>query len=280
MSKDETSNMKAEVVKGAVELAGRAYEDALQGPAREIGRSLTAVGKTLNVALAPLRGLVWGWERIEVFVAESLERRLAEVASERLQTPDPTVAGPVLEALRFAGENPDLREMYANLLATAMDADSAHLAHPSFPEVVRQLNADEAKLVRLLYQRRAFATVTVRSLDPGGPAGHDVLSNFTVAGVDANCSRPDLVSVYVENLDRLKVARLRPDYTLSESALYDRITAQDQYRQAIAAAEKGGRRSQAAKGSLLLTDFGLAFCFACVDEERWEASGVIPDSQT
>jgi hypothetical protein len=37
------------------------YQDAIQPVAKEVGKSLCTVGKTLNLALEPLNGIVWGY---------------------------------------------------------------------------------------------------------------------------------------------------------------------------------------------------------------------------
>jgi Abortive infection alpha len=116
-SSDEPTS--GELVKGAVEVVKTAYGDAVQPMAHEVGKALGTVGRTVNVALSPLRGLVWGWEQIEQFVKAKVEAKLNErkVPTDRIVTPDPDVAVPALEAMRYS----KLRENYAGLIATAMD---------------------------------------------------------------------------------------------------------------------------------------------------------------
>ncbi|WKA57149.1 hypothetical protein QWY16_11620 [Planococcus shenhongbingii] len=59
------SNIKdtADAIKGIVE-AVPVYEDALQPAAQELSKGFVVLAKTVNMALAPLSGLVWGYERI------------------------------------------------------------------------------------------------------------------------------------------------------------------------------------------------------------------------
>src|SRR5262245_21912314 len=98
----------AEAMKGIVE-AVPVYQDAVQPLAKQVGAALETVGRAVNVALAPLRALVWGAEQIEAYIGPALIERLRNVPEERIQTPSPIVAGPALEALRFAGPDPNLR---------------------------------------------------------------------------------------------------------------------------------------------------------------------------
>ena len=117
-----------ELIKAGVELVKTAYDDALKPIAKEAGKALGTLGKAVNLVLSPLRGLVWSWEKIEGYLGQTIERILEErgVPSDRVRTPDPDVAVPAIEALRYS----KLRENYAKLLATSMDADTANEAHP------------------------------------------------------------------------------------------------------------------------------------------------------
>ena len=108
------------------------YQDTLQPAAKQVGQSLETITKTVNIALAPIKALVWGYEQIETFITCRVSEKLKDVPPENITTPKPEVAGPAIEALRFSGYNPNLRELYANLLANAMDKSTIHLAHPGF----------------------------------------------------------------------------------------------------------------------------------------------------
>lgn len=44
------------------------YQDTLQPSAKQIGKSLETVAKTVNIALGPIKALVWGYEKIEDFI--------------------------------------------------------------------------------------------------------------------------------------------------------------------------------------------------------------------
>src|SRR5258705_4181549 len=100
----------AETVKGIVE-AVPVYQDVVQPAAREVGKGLQTVAKTIHIALAPLAALVWGYEHMSDFLGEALTKRLKNVPPDRIITPQTTVAGPALEALKYAGPDPELREL-------------------------------------------------------------------------------------------------------------------------------------------------------------------------
>src|SRR5258707_14575419 len=122
MSDENKIRDAADAVKGLV-AAVPVYQDALQPAIREVGVGLQTVAKTIHVALAPVSALVWGYEQIKDFVSTRVAEKLKDVPPERITSPDPHVVGPALEALRYTGHEENLRELYANLLATSLDAD-------------------------------------------------------------------------------------------------------------------------------------------------------------
>lgn len=153
--KESTVQGVAEAIKGIVE-AVPIYQDAVQPLAKEAGKALGTIGEAVNAALAPLEVMIWSLDQMKAFFLEDVAEKLKGVPPERLVTPDPAVAGPAIEALRFAGGRKDLREMYANLLARAMDAETADDAHPAYVEVLRQLSAKEARLLAVFGRQGYF----------------------------------------------------------------------------------------------------------------------------
>jgi hypothetical protein len=75
--------------------------------------------------------------------------------------PKPMIAGPTIDAMKYCGSEPHLRDLFANLLATAMDARTAENVHPAFVEIIKQLSADQAKMIKLAARgyKRAFAFI-------------------------------------------------------------------------------------------------------------------------
>ena len=137
-------------VKGLVE-AVPIYQDAIQPAAKEIGTALQTVAKSVHILLAPVAGLVWGYDKIKDFVTMRVAEKLKEVPPARLRSPEPSVAGPVLEALRYSGHTPELREMYATLLASAMDRNFDERVRVAFVEIIRQLEVTDAHILHAAF---------------------------------------------------------------------------------------------------------------------------------
>lgn len=131
MSDNQSSELPEAKVDGVINAvtelvkAVPVYEDAIQPVAKETGKALQTVGRAVNAALLPIRSLVWGIEKIESFVHTKVAKKLEKIPVENIQMPDPAVAGPVLESLRYTGHKESLGELYANLLASSMDSETA-----------------------------------------------------------------------------------------------------------------------------------------------------------
>jgi hypothetical protein len=204
MAKKTKGDSETAKVAPAPEPSKHLAETAFGPAAKEVGRGLKPVGRevaktaltlsrTVNVALAPLRGLVWGCEQIEAAIASEMERRFKGRAKQVVM-PKLTIAGPAIEAMRFCGQESDLRQLYLNLLATSMDATTAEKAHPGFVEVIRQLTPDEAKIMRQL-----------ASLAPPNRNTHYVEHTIRLTPAEARtvCEHGRLLPAYLNNLLRL-----------------------------------------------------------------------------
>ena len=268
MSDENKIRDAADAIKGVAE-AIPVYQDVLQPAAKEVGSALQTVAKTIHIALAPVSALVWGYEEIKEYVNASLTERLKKLPPEQIASPSPVVAGPVLEALRFAGHDPDLRELYANLLASSMDASSAHRAHPAFVETIRQMTPDEARIMKKLAEATAYAVISageqgVKNFMTGRVEElYGVyLHHFTFLPNDAGCIYTELFPSYLDNLRRLGLLEVIENYHLGGDDLY---AALEEHAERDWKPRNTGRGYPAiTRGAILVTALGRQFCDACI----------------
>lgn len=274
MSDEEKIIRTVEAVQKIVETVP-IYQDAVQPAAKQIGRSLETVAKAVNVALLPLTGLVWGCERIRDYLEETLAKKLRHVPKEKIITPDPHIAGPALIALQFVGSQPELREMYANLLATAMNKDSTENAHPSFVEIINQITPDEARILLLFAEKPRLPMIS--TYKQKGNVISIVLSHFSRVGIDAKCELPHLDDVYVNNLCRLGLLELSWDPNSDrwlDSISYEELLNDPEVKNLIEETKKYLRAEVekkpifhdviTRKETVGLTSLGELFCKACI----------------
>lgn len=191
------------------------YQDAVQPVAKETGKALRTVGKAVNTALIPVKGLIWGIEQIEEFVCKSVSEKMKNIPPENIQTPDPSIAGPILESLRFTGHKDSISNLYANLLATSMDKETAKKAHPGFSEIIKQLSPDEASLISHISTLPRFpdiCSVRVHSSWAWSQMIYtEAQKEFLLICDDASLAYSELSKSYLDNFRRLQVLEFRQE---------------------------------------------------------------------
>jgi hypothetical protein len=132
---------------------------------------------------------------------------LANVPSEDIQPPPPYVAGQILLQLPFCADQERLREMYANLLAAAMNKGSASNVHPAFVHVVQQITPDEAIVLRHIAPHGSKFNLREVLDEDGSPRKNTRLipAQFRDVCEQAGVVALELSETYLDNLLRLKV---------------------------------------------------------------------------
>lgn len=140
--------MKPSDIKSIVPL-DKVYEDALSPAMKQIGKSLESVAKTSRFLLAPIDYLAAQHDRWERYLKKVSEK----VKEENLIEGHPQIVIPTLEGLSLTYENTLLSELFINLLSNSIDKTKQDLAHPAFPNIIRQLSHDEAVILFYLKKR-------------------------------------------------------------------------------------------------------------------------------
>lgn len=127
----------------------KVYEDALSPAMKQIGKSLESVAKTSRFLLAPFEYLAKQHDRWERY----LEKVSEKVEKENLIQGHPQIVIPTLEGLSLVYENTLISELFINLLANSIDKTKQKLAHPAFPNIIKQLSHDEAVILYYLKKK-------------------------------------------------------------------------------------------------------------------------------
>lgn len=225
----EENSMPESNVKSAIDAATGlvkaipVYEDAVQPSAKQIGKSLETVTKTVNIVLAPIKALVWGYEQIEGFISTRVAEKLKSIPNSNIVTPPPQVAGPAVEALRYVGHDENLRELFANLLATSMDVETIKNAHPAYVEIIKNLSSDEAKLLQAFIKKNGYAIVEIQSKSKTTNEFNIIYNSFSLLFEQVVIKNPDLLQSYIDNLCRLGILERRTDKLFADYDVYQEI---------------------------------------------------------
>lgn len=123
---------------------------------KSIDEVVSTVIDGFNLLLYPIKKASVSFnQRLEEFT-EQLRNRIHERGVKNIQYPDKAISLPLLEALRYDIDNDELRNMFAELLVTAIDGDTAHLAHPSYVDIIRRMSSFDARLFRYLVTSQRY----------------------------------------------------------------------------------------------------------------------------
>lgn len=262
--KDSNVKSTIDAVTGLVK-AVPVYNDAIQPAAKEIGKSLATVTKTINIALAPISALVWGYEKISEFVQNRVAEKLKDIPEDNIVTPDPSIVGPALEALRYTGNNDTLSELYANLIANSMDKETIKKAHPGFVEIIKNMTSDEGLILKVFYPNVYKPIMDVKLKMKKGTGGeHNLVNNYSNIGEEAGCKYPDLTAKYIDNLCRLGLLHIPAGRHLVGPNAYDVLIKTDEYEKFKAKHETEHTGITEIKKYIELTELGIQFREACV----------------
>lgn len=134
----------------ATEVAKTAKEVLPQTTEQTDGALATLVGWFNNVVLYPVKkaNITYRY-KLECF-EDDLYARTAQIPKECLHNSNPMIAGPTLEALKYSYDEEKLREMYVSLLASSMDSRKDTIVHPSYVQIIQQMNSFDATLFKFL----------------------------------------------------------------------------------------------------------------------------------
>jgi len=138
----------------AIGAAGKElYQDLLHPVLAPTGKVLGLIPRAINLALSPLEKWLSAKEYNVEETKKLLEKKLENVDPETIVPPEPYIAVPAMQYISYCQDNPDLRDMYAELLAKSMQEDKKDLVHPGYLEIIKQLSPDEAMLLKNAYDK-------------------------------------------------------------------------------------------------------------------------------
>jgi signal transduction histidine kinase len=155
---DENNKNPIEISVTSVKVGEELYIDAVKHLAKRIGNVVDTLGGVVEMLLFPFTERVYQFDQNKKQFLFELNQKLKNTPNGNLQNPPAHLAIPVLQKLVYTDDE-RLREMFVNLIANSMDKTTEDKAHPSFVEIISQINPDEAKLLEYLSTQEFFPYV-------------------------------------------------------------------------------------------------------------------------
>lgn len=230
------------------------------------GTLATVVGFFNNVVLYPVKkaNITFRY-KLEAF-EDDLKEKIKDIPEENLQVPPTRVVGPTLEALRYAYDEEELREMFENLLASSMDNRKDIEVHPAFVEAIKQMSPLDAKVLSRIVDLKQvrcagikFAITNSTKVYSKGMPNH-----FVVELCDL--SDPFLVSSSLVNLDRLALIKITEGSITGGD--YETIKKHPYVKSRETLFKSFGEKFdiQIARHAVIVTNYGEQFAKTCLNK--------------
>jgi hypothetical protein len=269
-----TTDDSIKTARDGVALVGEILKAAGDNPnvkeaGQNLGQTALTITKTINNALLPLAAVNFAFDKARAYFSEKFQQDISAKTStippEQIVEPKASIAGPALQGLAFTHEEPNLKEMYLSLIATAMDGRVAGDAHPAFVEVIRQLSSEDAQLVRGALQSPVPIAIVEIRLTTVDQQGYQTLArhvlNLTNSRTKAPTENPQLPAM-VDNWVRLGLVNV--DYTanLTGAAAYEWVDQRPEVARLRQTHENEKQKLDITRGVLERTAFGVQFARA------------------
>jgi hypothetical protein len=241
------------------------YQSGLRGAVDEAGKALTTVGQAVNAVLLPVQGLIWGADKVSVWMNERVAEKLKDVPPENIIPPNPHVAGPAIEALKFTAQESELREMFAELLANSINNAKSSDVHPSFVELIKSMNGIDASLIKELANTSPVSLIDIGVKQQNSPGITYISRNVTLLGISAGIKDPWRSIAGIENLERMGLCVIIKHTHLSDESSYNKIKDHPDVKKLIDDNTKDESVSlHLGKGAVEITRFGKVFVSSCM----------------
>ena len=141
------------------------YEDALQPTVQEVGKFVSRVPRAINAAFSGLDKWILNKEYAINETKKLLAKKLEHVGEDKIVTPEPYVAVPAIQAISYSMNSKELRNLYANLLAKAMNSDTKDLVHPSFVEIIKQMSPTDSIIFKEIGSVPSFTVAKITAIE-------------------------------------------------------------------------------------------------------------------
>ena len=180
------SEIEKEILDQTKGVAVEVYKDALRPVVKPVGEILGFLPRTIKLAFSGWeKWLINGEESLRL-TAETIKEKVKQIPEEKFVEPEPYVAIPAIQQISYCQNSEELRDLYANLLTSSMNADKKWQVHPSFVDIIKQLTPDEAKIIRSIpnFKNNFMPAIDVKLTDKNAlGTGHQIfITNFTTIG--------------------------------------------------------------------------------------------------
>ena len=264
---DNKSSVTSVVVGELIEVAKN--EPKIKEAGSNVAESLAILSGVIKNVLLPLAALNFGVEKARTYFTtrfvDDLSDKVKDIPQSEIVEPKASIVGPVLQGLAFSFEEAELREMYLSLLARSMDGRTASRTHPSFVDIIRQLTAEEAALIKIILGNEQTSIIELRRQTAS--EGYRVKARHVINLIDPVSGvryENEMLPAFIENWIRLGLVDVDYNsYLMNEQKYYSWIPTHPKYLEVKAAVDLEVDKTlsvDVVNGIMTRTYFGSTFC--------------------
>lgn len=260
----EEKSLIGQVIDQSSGVLEKAYDDLAHPTAKSLGNTLSFIPRTVGVWLSKWEKWIINGEESIRLTAQAVQEKAKTIPKEKLTEPEPYVAIPAVQQLSYCYNSEELRELYANLLVSSMNADTQNYVHPSFVDIIKQLSPMDVKALEVVKQRlSALPIVTIKRNFNKSKTFNELLVDYSI-DLYPLFNDTSLLSSSLQNLNRLGIIKIRYDQMVKPDERYNVFYEDAKYKDFVSSF--GGVKDTditLSKGLIEFTEFGKAFCRIC-----------------
>ncbi|MGC7150906.1 DUF4393 domain-containing protein [Paenarthrobacter ureafaciens] len=256
---DESKSIRKELLEQATQT--REFDEA----ARNYAKRVAIRQELLTVMYKPIAKMLgFANKYFDNDFEADMAKKLADVPEENITPPSPSLAASAMLQLGFSLDEPGLKDMYLELLATASDSREKNAAHPSFVEIIKQLSANELPFLENVLARPSsnFPVVRLKVKTEGSPGAAYIASHLVeVTPATSSAVEDNMAATYVDNWARLGLITIDYKSWLTDPDAYTWAESSSTFKEATKyfEAKHSDKTVVIERGILQRTDFGEAF---------------------
>lgn len=185
----------------------------------EVDKTSALVIRAIHAALSPLEKWVLQKEYNLAETKKLLEEKLKNTSAENIITPPSYIAVPVLQSIAYCMNDIQLRDMYAELLAHAMNSETVDNVHPTFVEIIKQMSPFDALVFKKLTKTLVQPCISIKYMNKSTKASYPVQDIVAFSDLDAFPLVPTQIAL--ENLERLRLIEINKVSKYGDAAKYE-----------------------------------------------------------
>jgi len=174
--------------------------------------------RAIHAALSPLEKWVMQKEYNLAVTKKILELKLQGTPVDHIITPPSYVAVPALQAISYCMDDDELRDMFAELLAHAMDKETVDNVHPTYVEIIKQMSPYDAIVFRKLVKKVIIPCISIKYVHKENHSAYPICD--IVAFEDLKKYPLVPTQICLENLERLHLIEINRRSKLNSKGHY------------------------------------------------------------